>query len=152
MERKISYKQKSRPPKGGFFERICKSRNKRNLKNFFRRLNKNGHIKNFPTGRGVYNSTSERRGKIEIPADVYDIAVHEGKIAVENFIRGDYDYETAKILAQSGCIDALKFNITGGEIKNVEQCQNFIRDKILLLQLEMATIARRRFNGQFYRG
>lgn len=54
--------------------------------------------------------------KIEIPADVYD----ENKIssAQKNFIlRGNYSYETVKIIAQSGCVEALEFDETSGEIK-----------------------------------
>jgi len=38
-------------------------------------------------------------------------------IATENFIRGAYDYETAKIFAQSKCVDALNFDSMSREIK-----------------------------------
>lgn len=61
------------------------------------------------------------KDKIEIPADVYDIAVREEKIVAGNFIRGDYDYETAKLFTQSGCIDALKFDARSGEIKTTSK-------------------------------
>ena len=52
---------------------------------------------------------------IEVPADVYDAATRKG--AVPNFIlRGAYDYATAKIIAQSGCVEALTFDDGSGEI------------------------------------
>lgn len=73
--------------------------------------------KYFPTVEAYTNQSPSGEDKIEIPADVYDIAVSEGKIAAGNFIRGDYDYETAKIFAQSGRIDALKFDAMSSEIK-----------------------------------
>lgn len=61
--------------------------------------------------------TLSQSNEIEIPADIYDIAVCEGKITPKNFIRGNYDYETAKIFAQSDRVEALKFDPTSGEIK-----------------------------------
>lgn len=73
--------------------------------------------KYFPTVAECTTRRPSGEDKIEIPADVYDIAVREGMMLSEDFIRGDYDYETVKILAQPGLIDALKFNILDGEIK-----------------------------------
>ena len=73
--------------------------------------------KYFPTIEACISRHQSRESEIEIPADIYDVAVGEGRIAAEDFIRGAYDYETAKIFAQAGCVDALKFDSTSGEIK-----------------------------------
>lgn len=58
--------------------------------------------------------------QIEIPKDIYDAAIDDGTIpyAARNFfVRGAYDYDTAKIFAQSGNIDALVFDASSGVIK-----------------------------------
>lgn len=59
--------------------------------------------------------------QIEIPKDIYDAAIDGGTIpyATRNFfVRGAYDYDTAKIFAQSGNIDALTFDAASGAIKS----------------------------------
>lgn len=73
--------------------------------------------KYFPAVEACISDNLRGEDKIEIPADVYDTAVREGKIAADDFIRGDYDYETAKIFAESKRVDALKFDTGNGEIK-----------------------------------
>lgn len=73
--------------------------------------------KYFPTVAECTTRRPSGEYKIEIPADIYDIAVRQGMMVSEDFIWGDYDYETVKIFAQPGLIGALKFNILDGEIK-----------------------------------
>ena len=73
--------------------------------------------KYFPTLEACISQKQNGEDKIELPVDIYDIAVREGMIATENFIRGAYDYETAKIFAQSKCVDALNFDSMSREIK-----------------------------------
>ncbi|MBR3745900.1 MAG: hypothetical protein IKP64_00600 [Selenomonadaceae bacterium] len=55
--------------------------------------------------------------KVEVPADIYDAAVAQGTVTNDLILRGDFTYETAKIFAQSGYVDALEFDDTSGEIK-----------------------------------
>lgn len=60
--------------------------------------------------------------RIEIPSDVFDKAVNEGKISEQRkkiILRGIFSYEAAKIIAQSGKVEAIKFDATSGEIKTL---------------------------------
>lgn len=75
------------------------------------------HSKYFPAIEACISDNQRGEDKIEIPTDVYDVAVDEKNFLDGKFIRGEYDYETAKIFAESGLVDALKFYKTSGEIK-----------------------------------
>lgn len=54
--------------------------------------------------------------KPELPSDIYDAAACEGTLP-DFAVRGTYNYDTAKIFAQSGFVDALTFEAVSGEIK-----------------------------------
>lgn len=73
----------------------------------------------FPDVAKCFAEIPRGDNKIEIPADVYDATAKAGTLTNNFFLRGAYDYETVKIFAQSGCIDALKFDDKTGEVKTL---------------------------------
>ena len=70
--------------------------------------------KYFPTIDECVSHCRSNEDNIEIPADVYDNAICEGKISEKTFIRGDYDYYTAKVFTQSGMIGTLELDTISG--------------------------------------